>query len=245
VYLMSAIIAEVPVSNKLLEPAFPFKAIIGKHDLMAANGAHLPSDIAGAVVSGYSVGNMTMSCARSYVMQILFVFADGNSYTVYPEKINREASDLYPHDALGYMSDPYGNTCIAGKYITNAPKVLATYAALGGISATGQALAQAQLSTLSNSFETTQNLTGNVGKYAAGEFLNGASQKSLEWYSQRVSGSFDAVYIPASFKDKQGAYHVTHLTLNLSQTIPIDLNQKARKMINENSKDHSRSVTLD
>ena len=79
--LMTNIIGEVPVMGKLIEPAMPFKAIIAKKDLLASNGMKLPNDLGGIVVSGYSVGNMSLSCARMYVTQLLFTFEDG-SFTV-------------------------------------------------------------------------------------------------------------------------------------------------------------------
>jgi integrating conjugative element protein (TIGR03752 family) len=230
VAMMTSIIAEVPVSGHLISPAFPFKAIIGRKDLFAANGFSVPAEIAGIVVEGYSIGNMTMSCARPYVTRLLFVFNDGH-FVVFPEKSQNDGTQIYPKDVLGYLSDPYGNTCITGKYITDAPKVIATMAALGGVAAGGNAVAQAQMTTMSNAFQSNSELTGDVSKYVGGSFIGGASQSALEWYKARASDVFDAVFIPATFRDcHTQRIVVTEMVLHIEQTIPIDLDLTGRTL---------------
>lgn len=238
--LMTSIIAQVPVSGRLVEPAFPFKAILGKRDLFAANGISIPSEIAGIVIEGYSVGNMTLSCARGYVTKVLFVFNDGH-FVVYPEKNAQESrTELFPKDALGYLSDEYGNTCISGKYITDAPKVIANLSLLEGVSHLGSGIAQLQTETLQNAFETSTKITGSATKYMAGNFVAGATSEAKEWYKKRVAEIFDAVIIPATVKDpKTGKVHITQVTFNVTKTIPIDLNAQGRKLRYE---EHSYNV---
>lgn len=229
VKLMTALIAEVPVSGRLVAPAFPFKAIIGKKQLYAANGLTLPDDLRGTIIQGYSVGSMSMSCARVYVNRILFVFNDGH-YEVYPDKDDQnDATSVYPKNALGYLSDSYGNTCLVGKYITDAPKVLANLAILGGISTGANAVATAQFSTMNNGQAFTSAMTGNMGKLVGASAVNGASQEILQWYKERVGDVFDAVFIPASFNHRP-----TDLALHISKTIPIDLDKKGRTLRYEN-----------
>lgn len=229
VKLMTAIIGEVPVSGKLLAPAFPFKAIIGKKELYAANGISIPEDLAGTVIQGYSVGNMTLSCARIYVTRILFVFNDGH-FVVFPAKDdNDDAMSLYPQDALGYLSDSYGNTCIPGHYITDAPKVIANLALLGGINTGANAVATSQFTTMNNGNAMTSGFTGNMSKLVGASIIGGGSQEVMNWYKQRVDDVFDAVFIPASFQHRP-----TNLVLNITKTIPIDLNQKGRTIRYEN-----------
>ena len=67
IYMMTATLAEVPVSGRLIAPAWPFKAIIGRQDLAGTNGHMLPSQIAGAIIQGHAVGNMGLGCANLYV----------------------------------------------------------------------------------------------------------------------------------------------------------------------------------
>lgn len=223
VKLMTSIIGEVPVSGKLVAPAFPFKGIIGKKELYAANGISLPNDLRGTVIQGYSVGNMTLSCARIYVTRILFVFNDGH-FTIYPkEDDNTAATSLYPENALGYLSDTFGNTCLTGKYITDAPKVLANLALLGGISTGANAVASSQFTTVNNGDNLTSALTGSMPKLVGASMIGGGTQEILNWYKARVDDVFDAVYIPASFNNRP-----TDLVFNITKTIPIDLDKNGR-----------------
>lgn len=230
VVLMTSIIAEVPVSGHLIAPAFPFKAIIGRKDLFAANGHSVPREIAGIVMEGYSIGNMTMSCARPYVTRVLFVFEDGH-FVVYPDKSDIDATQIYPKETLGFLSDAYGNTCINGQYLTDAPKVIANMALLGGTAATASALSSSQMTTLSNGFQSNTQLTGNTAKYMGGAFLNGASQKALDWYTTRVADVFDAVFIPATSRNKVTQHiEMKQMVFHVEQTIPVDLDKKGRTL---------------
>lgn len=234
VSMMTSLIGEVPVSGHLLAPAFPFKAIVGRRDLFAANGLSLPTNISGMVLEGYSVGNMTMSCVRAYVTRALFVFNDGH-FVVYPSTETSDATQLYPRDALGYLSDPYGNTCISGRYISDAPRVITNLAALGGVTAGAEALAQAQMSTINTAFQSQTKVTGNMAKYLGGSFVSGGSQRALDWYTNRVSDVFDAVFIPATLKNPRTHHiEVMQLVFNVTQTILIDFNTQGRTLRYEN-----------
>ena len=75
--LLSALIGEVPVEGKLMQPLFPFSAIINRGDLMAANGIPLPPEVSGMKVNGYAIGVGSfldnISCVRAYVTSALFL----------------------------------------------------------------------------------------------------------------------------------------------------------------------------
>ncbi len=116
VSLLSPLIGEVPISGQLAAPAFPFKAIISKEDtqkMFAANGVPLPVGLTGTILQGYSVGSMSLGCARAYVMKLLFVFNDGH-FEVFPKDkaTQTSATKVYPTDAIGYLSNPYNNACM-------------------------------------------------------------------------------------------------------------------------------------
>lgn len=236
--LMTNIIAEVPVMGKLVEPAMPFKAIIGKKDLFASNGMKLPEDLGGIVVSGYSVGNMSLSCARMYVTQVLFTFQDG-SFTVYPENNKLNGSEIYPKDALGYLSDQYGNVCLTGQYITDAPKVIASLTAFGGAAGFGQYTAQSQTTTYSDADSSSTSMTGDAFKYGMGNAIGTGSDTALKWYTQRVGDIFDAVYLPKMANDGKS---MRQLVFNATQTIPIDTSDKTRKLQYDNQSQNTRKV---
>lgn len=234
--LMTNIIGEVPVSGKLVEPAMPFKGIIGKKDLLASNGMKLPEDLGGIVISGYSVGNMSLSCARMYVTQVLFTFQDG-SFTVYPKENKVNGNDIYPKDALGYLSDKFGNVCLTGQYITDAPKVIASLTAFGGMAGFGQYTAQSQTTTYSDADSSSTEMTGDALKYGLGNAVGTGSDTALKWYTQRVSDIFDAVYIPKMTNDGKT---LREFVFNATQTIPIDVSDKSRKLQYDNLNNNNR-----
>ena len=237
VVLMSDILAEVPISNALMQPAFKFKAIVGRKDLLASNGVRLPSDLQGIVLEGYSVGNVTMSCARGYVTKMLFTWSDGH-YTV----VGKDASgtSLNPEDQLGYLSTPYGNPCLYGKLITDAPRIISQMATIGGISAGADAFAQAQMSTSFSSLSPWSGLSGSAAKFAAGKTTSGAAERALDWVTKRASDIFDVIYIPASRH-----HHPTQVVVNITRDIPIDKNIHSRSIDYEKTDENRQSTELD
>ena len=233
VNLLTSIIAEVPVNGSLLAPAWPWKAVVSRKYMFSANNQPLPADIVGAVIGGYSVGNMTMSCANVYATQILFVFKDGH-YEVFPKPgkngggNNADATNVYPKNALGYLSTPFGNTCIGGKYYTDAPKVIANLMAFGAAKGVGSAIAQQQTSVQQNAIQSVSQVTGSLAKYAGGLAISGGADSAEKWYLDHYGGTFDVVFVPSSKNNKP-----TSLVFNLSRTIKIDYNKEGRKLKNE------------
>ncbi|MCB1827763.1 MAG: hypothetical protein KDH94_04980, partial [Coxiellaceae bacterium] len=179
------------------------------------------------VFEGYSVGNMAMSCARGYINKMLFTWRDG-SFTVVGS--NQTATRLNPQDALGYISTPYGNPCLPGKYITDAPRVLASIAAMGGLAGGANAFAQTQTTNSVSPYQSISQVTGNAFKYMGGKMVGTGADKALDWYTSRINGVFDVVYIPSSFKQQ-----MTHVVVNITKTIPIDKNRHGRKIDYEQS----------
>ena len=243
--LQTYLLGEVPVNNTLLQPAFPFKAIVGRKDLMASNGIYLPPDLNGIVFSGYSVGNMALSCARAYITSMLFTWDDG-SFTVVGDQSQGSTTDLNPSNALGYLSTDRGNPCIAGQYLTDAAQVLASLTAGEGIVGFASALAQSQTtSSVSITGQPISTLTGNAGEYAGGQAVSAGAQKGLDWYTSRVNGIFDVVYVPTTVTDAQGNLHMRKIIINITQTIPIDKPINGRKINYAQSSTYFTSHTLD
>lgn len=228
--LLNAVVAEVPVNGHLLAPAFPFRAIITKPRIFAANGMYLPENLSGIVVRGYSVGNMTLSCARAYVTQLTFVFPDGH-YEVYPKKVSMNSTALFPENAIGYLSDVYGNPCIRGTYYSDAKQVLTNLALMSAGEGAGNAVAQTQFTTSTQGVDTARTFTGNVGTAALGGAFSGLGSGAYNWYKNRVNGIFDVVYIPTSSKNPR-THRITPtlLSLNFTQTIPINYNTQGRRI---------------
>lgn len=238
VVLQSDILGEVPVNSTLLQPAFKFKAIVGRKALLASNGITLPSDLSGIVFEGYSVGNMAMSCARGYITKMLFTWGDG-SFTVVGS--NQKGTSLNPQDALGYISTPFGNPCLPGKYVTDAPRVLASIAAMGGLAGGANAFAQTQTTASSSPYQSISEVTGNSFKYMGGKMVGTGAKKALDWYTSRINGVFDVVYIPSSVKQQ-----MTHIVVNITKTIPIDKKRHGRKIdYEQNNKNQFAADQLD
>lgn len=226
VYMMTATLAEVPVSGRLIAPAWPFKAIIGRQDLMATNGQMLPDQIAGAIIQGHAIGNMGLGCATMYVDKITYTFPDGH-FWVYPSETDSNSNDgkqVYPSHSLGMLTLPDGTQCINGLYLTDAPKVLLNLTALGAGSNAGNVMANQQISTVSNGLtgQTGTNITGSAGKLFGWSMLAGGSTAALNYYQARVSDIFDAIFLPASTN-----HEPTRLTFNVQKTIPIDYDPNA------------------
>lgn len=224
--LLSALIGEVPNEGKLMQPLFPFTALVSRGDLMASNGVSLPSDILGMKINGYAIGVGSflddISCVRAYVTSALFTFQDGHFVTIGTEEM-KNTTDLVNNDSLGYLTTAFGNPCIHGKYITNAPRVLAAMMASGSIQGVGAALSQWQMSTMTGASGVTQAPTGSFGRFATGGALSEGSVKVADWLEKRIQGSFDMVFVPASLGN-----HPTHLSLHLTKTIQLDKQPNGR-----------------
>lgn len=237
--LLSALIGEVPVEGKLMQPLFPFSANINKGDLMAANGIALPPDISGMKINGYAIGVGSfldnISCVRAYVTSALFVFDDGHFVTVGKEQMTGTA-EMINNESLGYLTTAYGNPCIKGQYFTNAPRVLTAMIAADGVKGFGNALSQWQMTYSANANGASSTPTGSMGNYALGGALSQGSVKAADWLEKRIEGSFDMVFVPASV-----GYRPNRFSLHLTQTIKLD------KEINGRVLDygHTQQITHD
>ncbi|HAT9314925.1 TPA: TIGR03752 family integrating conjugative element protein [Legionella pneumophila subsp. pneumophila] len=230
VTLLSALIGEVPVEGKLMQPLFPFTAIVSRGDLMTANGMQLPEEITGMKISGYSIGVGSfldnISCVRAYVTSALFVFEDGHFVTVGQEQM-KSSAELVNNDSIGYLTNQFGNPCIKGQYITNAPRVLSAFMAAGGIQGAGNALSKWQMSYQAEGGSAIATPTGDLAHFAAGGAINEGSQKITDWLEKRIQGSFDMVFVPASIRSHLG-FAPNQLSLHFSQTIAIDKEHQGR-----------------
>ncbi|OCH99170.1 integrating conjugative element protein [Legionella jamestowniensis] len=224
--LLSALIGEVPDEGKLMQPLFPFSAIINRGELMAANGIPLPSNISGMKVNGYAIGVGSfldnISCVRAYVTSALFVFDDGHFVTVGKEQMTGTA-EMVNNESLGYLTTAFGNPCIKGQYFTNAPRVLMALMASDGVKGFGNALSQWQMTYTANANGAAGMPTGSMGNYALGGALSQGTTKAADWLEKRIQGSFDMVFVPASH-----GYRPTQLSFHVTQTISLDKETNGR-----------------
>ncbi|OOF59726.1 TIGR03752 family integrating conjugative element protein [Rodentibacter myodis] len=214
---MTALIGRIPIGGALTDP-FPFKAIIGRENLIA-NGIELP-DVQEAVISGTVSGDWTLSCVRGTVTSMTFIFQDGRIVSLPHSQRENGKAGKNSEDGLGWLSDPQGVTCIPGERKTNAPEYLSTQFVLSGASAAAQSLAQGQTTTVVDGGSVVGAVTGQQGKYILGQGLAGGLNETATWVRERFGQMFDAIYVPPG---KTIGIHIT-------KELAIDYDEAARKV---------------
>ena len=220
---MTSIIGRVPIDGRVTDP-MQFKAVVGR-DNLAANGFELPGDIAGIIVTGIAIGDMALSCNEGKVRSLTFVFNDGTIRTVSARAqssggFNRGNSGN--SGDLGFISDLHGNPCISGRFVTNAPAYLIDIIGLRALGVAGQAYAEAQRTTRTNTDGSISGtVTGSAGSYALGQAVSGSTDEVTKWMLQRLKSSFDAVITPS------GQQMVVHL----DKEIRLDKVVDGRKLV--------------
>ena len=222
---MTSLIGRVPIDDRVSDP-MQFKAVVGR-DNLAANGFEMPPDIAGMIVTGIAIGDMALSCTQGKVHSVTFVFNDGAIRTISERR--RSSGSLSTRDGgitssnnyLGFISDMHGNPCIPGQFVTNAPRYLTDIVGLATLGVAGQAYADAQRTTWSGRDGSSSSITGNVGSYALGQAVSGATNEVQKWMLQRLKSSFDAVIVPSGKK----------LVIHLDQELAIDKAREPRRLV--------------
>lgn len=222
VVAMTAVVGRVPIDGKVQDP-MQFKAIVGRENL-AANGKFVPDDISGIVISGTAVGDMTMSCSEGHIHSMTFVFNDGAIRTVSTRK---GSAGTTRDKALGYISDEFGNPCISGRFVTNAPAYLTDVVGLKTLSTASKAYAAAQTSTTDSGLtgNSTSSVTGNRGAFVLGQAAASGVDEVTNWLFSRMKNSFDAVVTPAGQR----------IVVHIDQEIAIDRAVNPRRLDHTNT----------
>jgi len=234
---MTSLIGRVPIDGRVTDP-MQFKVIIGRENL-AANGHQVPDEVSGIVASGVAVGDMAMSCSEGKIYSLTFVFEDGTLHTVNAGRTGGSSGGASPaanaggsgafagRPPLGYISDLWGNPCIAGKFVTNAPSYLTDIVGLRSLGLASRAYAAAQTTTTTNPVTGGDStaVTGSRGAYVLGQAAAGATDEVTAWVLSRLRNSFDAVVTPAGQK----------IVVHLDQQVAIDKAPQGRRL------DHRRT----
>ncbi len=222
--LMTALVGRIPVKGVVTDP-YPFKIVFSDNTL-AANGLRVPN-LRQMIVSGYTEGDLNLVSVRGWVTSLTFVFNDGtiSTTTSNDNNIGKFSKD----DALGYLSDKYGNPFIRGKLITNAPAYLATSVALGAAQGAANAYSQSQTTSDSTIVGTsTSSVTGSSSAYVAGQAMSNATSQVQQWWHDREEQSFDAVYVPTV---DEKMHEPVFIAVNFSKEIKIDYDPKGRRLV--------------
>ena len=229
---MTTLVGRVPIDGRVQDP-MQFKLVIGRENL-AASGQYLPDDISGIIVSGIAVGDMALSCTEGLIQSLTFVFDDGTIRTV-SQRSNGASSGLGAGSSgggmalasaskLGWISDEFGNPCVPGKFVTNAPAYLTDVVGAKALSTAGAAIAAAQTTTVNGASAlgstTTSTVTGSVGKNVLGKVASSGSDELVNWLTKRLNNSFDAVVVRAG----------TRVAVHIEQSISIDKEPEGRKL---------------
>ncbi|PHV19194.1 TIGR03752 family integrating conjugative element protein [Janthinobacterium sp. BJB446] len=229
VTLMTALVGRVPIDGKVHDP-MQFKLLIGR-DNLAANGHRVPDAVAGIVMSGIAIGDMALSCSEGLIQSLTFVFDDGTIKTVSMKRDGatptlggtgggQATQSVTQSNKLAWISDEYGNPCVSGKFVTNAPSYLADMVTMKTLSIAAQATALAETTTAENAFGSTTAVTGNKGTYVLGQAAGSGVNEVSNWIMRRLNNSFDAVVTPAGGR----------LVVHFEQEIAIDKASDGRKL---------------
>lgn len=205
---LTALIGRIPVEGQTPDP-YPVKIYIGRENLLA-NGHELP-EVEGMIFSGLGFGDWNLSCVSARLMSATFIFEDGS--------IVNHTSAGKP---LGYISDPSGVPCVAGRFVTNAPTFLSQRVGLAAIGAAGSAYAEAQQQRQTSALTgtTTSSVSGDINKLAAGEAVQSATDEVSQWLLARQKQSFDAVVV------NPGAA----VSVHLDRSLPLDKSSIIRRL---------------
>ncbi len=219
---MTALVGRIPVNGRIQDP-WRFKVIVGAANL-AANGHTIPH-LAGMLWAGTARGDFSLSCVSGNIDTATFIFADGSIQTTRVKASENEGATT----GLGWISDEFGNPCIAGELKSNAIRYLTQATLVNTAHATADAISNAQTQSQYNpeTGETTTSVTGDIDKYVAGYATRESLSEVSNWLAERELTSFDAIYIPAG---KQVAIHI-------EESIFIDHDPSGRKIryVNENA----------
>lgn len=224
VQAMTSIIGRVPIDGRVTDP-MQFKAIVGR-DNLAANGWELPQDLAGMIITGVAIGDMALSCSEGKIRSLTFVFNDGTIRTVSSRSrssgaLGSTAAGGSTGGDLGFVSDSYGNPCVAGKFVTNAPRYLTDIVGLKSLGIASQAYSAAAQQTTQNALGGNTTSVTNTNNYVLGQAVAGATDEVTQWMLQRLKNSFDAVVTPAGQR----------LVVHLDQEIRLDKAPDARRIV--------------
>jgi len=233
---MTGMIGRIPIGGTVHDP-YPFKIIVSSYNL-ATNGHHIPG-LNGMIFSGVARGDLMLSCISAKLYSVTYTFDDGTILTQREEQgadTGFQQGGGTQRRGLGWLSDEWGNPCIKGELITNAPTFLATQFALSAAEGYAKAVAENETtSTVTDSGAVIKTTTGDAKKRAGGEAVADGFSSVKEWLNARQQDSFDAIFVPSG----------TKVAVHIETQLEIDYDQNGRKLAYEHQNRPGYSHYLD
>lgn len=149
-------------------------------DWTTPNRGHVP--LGDAFVVGKAQGDANSERAIVQLEKLSYVHTTGRTIEV---------------GLNGYIADSDGIQGASGKYVWRASEFLLYSGGAGALAGAGDALSQSQTATQLNPVGgATQLITGNVGKFAGGRALSGASTQLGQTITKRLNEITPAIWVP-------------------------------------------------
>ncbi len=233
---MTGMIGRIPIGGRVIDP-YPFKIIVSSYNL-ATNGHHIPG-LNGMIFSGVATGDLMLSCISAKLYSVTYTFDDGTILTQRETQgagVGEQEDSGTQRRGLGWLSDEWGNPCIKGELITNAPAYLASQFGLSAAEGYARALAENETtSVVTTSGAIVDSTSGDATKRAGGEAVADGVSSISEWLSARQQDSFDAVFVPSGSK----------VAVHIETQLEIDYDPNGRKLAYEHQNRPGYSRQLD
>lgn len=215
---LTALVGRIPVGGRLQDP-WRFKVLVGAKNL-ASNGHRIPR-LAGMLLAGTARGDLTLSCVSGNIDTATFIFSDGTIQTA-----RRATQPEAAFAGLGWISDEFGNPCIAGDLKSNALHYLTQATLVNTARATAEAIANAQTesTTTANTGDRVTKIVGDIDQFVAGYATKESLSTIAQWLNDRQLDTFDAIYVPAGHR----------VAVHIEEAIHIDQVPGARNIQNLN-----------
>jgi len=216
---ITALVGRIPRDGDVSDPA-PFKVAIGGENL-AANGFRLPG-IDGMIMSGYVYGDAVRKCVYTKIKRATYIFEDGRILSL-PNQNSRQKNSV-----IGYLTDPYGDPCIKGRYLTNSNAQIKNSIFANMAAGAANAFAATQTTTLTNGQGGASTaVTGDPNKYILGSAISTGASSVANYLLKQSFDQWDQVVVPVG------------QTVTIHIDVPLELDNKStlRKLVygNENS----------
>ena len=204
----------------------PFHAMfVTEHPTLMAQGHEAPLPLAKMTGTALCLGDFMSRSVSCQVKSLTFIFDDGH-FQVINAKEDKGGRDDFT-SGLGTLADHFGNPEIKGDLKTSLGLRLAVTGVSAGVSAYGQALAQAQVQNYGNSAISTLQRINNANSYAQGQALSGVAQGAQKEWEDISKNMYDYVFVPNWNPDTK---RLIRLNIIVNKEIDINYDKTARKI---------------